>query len=79
MTSCSALGGCFGPGCKISFGRDLAGDLYTGTDDGILPTPDSDPFDCLGHGTGMMGVIAASNSSGEAVCLSPLSRSKEPP
>lgn len=43
-----ALGGCFGPGCLVSFGYDLVGDAYTGENTGV---PDEDPFDCGGHGT----------------------------
>ncbi|KAK4088649.1 hypothetical protein Purlil1_6860 [Purpureocillium lilacinum] len=51
-----ALGGCFGPGCHISFGTDLAGDDYTGYN---TPTPDNDPMDCIGHGTHVTGIIGA--------------------
>ncbi|CAI6091527.1 hypothetical protein V2G26_007363 [Clonostachys chloroleuca] len=51
-----ALGGCFGPNCLVSFGADLVGDDYTGTND---PTPDDDPMDCVGHGTHVAGIIAA--------------------
>lgn len=43
-----ALGGCFGPGCLVSFGHDLVGDDYTGANTGV---PDDDPMDCQGHGT----------------------------
>ncbi|KAJ3152638.1 hypothetical protein HDU89_001331 [Geranomyces variabilis] len=57
-----ALGGCFGPGCKISFGYDLVGDAYDA--DAVVPvlTPDSDPMDnCSAdsHGTHTTGIIAA--------------------
>ncbi|KAK8863002.1 peptidase S8/S53 domain-containing protein [Apiospora arundinis] len=54
-----ALGGCFGPGCVVSFGADLVGDAYNGTN---TPTPDDDPFEsCPGsdHGTHVTGIIAA--------------------
>ena len=56
-----ALGGCFGPGCKVAFGYDLVGDLYDfyGSND---PSPDSDPLDnCSAdsHGTHVAGIIAA--------------------
>lgn len=34
------LGGCFGPGCHVSFGYDLVGDAYNGNNS---PAPDSDP------------------------------------
>jgi subtilisin family serine protease len=37
-----ALGGCFGPGCKIAGGTDLVGDAYNGTN---TPVPGSFPFD----------------------------------
>ncbi|CAN8096671.1 unnamed protein product [Discula destructiva] len=59
----SDLGGCFGPGCLVSFGFDLVGDDYTGAND---PVPDLYPFDCEGHGTHVSGIIAAqaSNSYG---------------
>ncbi|CAH0021382.1 unnamed protein product [Clonostachys rhizophaga] len=52
-----ALGGCFGPGCLVSFGTDLVGDDYNGSN---MPVPDDDPFDtCIGHGTHVAGIIAA--------------------
>lgn len=52
-----ALGGCFGKGCLVSFGRDLVGDEYAGPGD--EPAPDDDPRDCEGHGTHVAGIIAA--------------------
>ncbi|OQO12230.1 hypothetical protein B0A48_02871 [Cryoendolithus antarcticus] len=52
-----ALGGCFGPGCLVSFGTDLVGDNYNGAN---TPVPDPDPYDnCEGHGTHVSGIIAA--------------------
>ncbi|UNI24715.1 hypothetical protein JDV02_010442 [Purpureocillium takamizusanense] len=51
-----ALGGCFGEGCRVSFGYDLVGDHYTGDN---IPVPDPDPKDCAGHGTHVSGIIAA--------------------
>ena len=54
-----ALGGCFGPGCKVAFGYDLVGDLYDGSNN---PSPDSDPLDncsAKSHGTHVAGIIAA--------------------
>ncbi|KAK0639622.1 peptidase S8/S53 domain-containing protein [Cercophora newfieldiana] len=52
-----ALGGCFGPGCLVSFGEDLVGDNYTGSN---IPNGDPDPMDqCNGHGTHVAGIIAA--------------------
>ncbi|KAF9429725.1 hypothetical protein BGZ94_009695 [Podila epigama] len=51
-----ALGGCFGPGCKVAFGTDFVGD------DGR--SPDDDPkSDCDGHGTHVAGIIAAKDPS----------------
>ena len=52
-----ALGGCFGEGCLVSFGTDLVGDNYDGTNEAV---PDPDPYDdCEGHGTHVAGIIAA--------------------
>ncbi|KAK0726701.1 peptidase S8/S53 domain-containing protein [Lasiosphaeria miniovina] len=52
-----ALGGCFGPGCLVSYGADLVGDSFNGKN---TPMPDSDPMDnCNGHGTHVAGIIAA--------------------
>ncbi|KAK6508894.1 hypothetical protein TWF481_003661 [Arthrobotrys musiformis] len=51
-----SLGGGFGPGYKVSFGTDLVGDRYTGSN---TPIPDADPIDCAGHGTHVAGIIAA--------------------
>jgi subtilisin family serine protease len=52
-----ALGGCFGPGCKVVAGTDLVGDAYTGSE---VPIPDDDPMDCGGHGSHVSGIIGAS-------------------
>ncbi|KAL8388770.1 hypothetical protein RB595_008912 [Gaeumannomyces hyphopodioides] len=50
-----ALGGCFGPGCKVSYGYDLIGD-----DLADFPKPDPDPMEaCFGHGTHVSGIIGA--------------------
>jgi subtilisin family serine protease len=63
-----ALGGCFGPGCKIGGGTDLVGNNYTGFNTpvpGIIPflteiTGGPDPLDqCAGHGTHVSGTILA--------------------
>ncbi|KAL3419622.1 Minor extracellular protease vpr 12 [Phlyctema vagabunda] len=54
-----ALGGCFGPGCKVVAGYDLVGDAYTGSN---TPVPDADPIDCGGHGTHVSGIIGADNN-----------------
>lgn len=52
------LGGCFGKGCKVSFGYDLVGD------DMSQPGkfPDDDPMDCAGHGTHVAGIVGANPS-----------------
>ncbi|KAH0289101.1 subtilisin-like protein [Aureobasidium namibiae CBS 147.97] len=52
-----ALGGCFGPGCKVAHGYDLVGDNYDGTN---IPVPDPDPYSgCNEHGTHVAGIVAA--------------------
>jgi len=56
-----ALGGCFGPGCKVAGGYDFVGDDYTGANS---PVPDEDPRDCNngkggGHGTHVAGIVGA--------------------
>ncbi|SPO05498.1 related to subtilisin-like serine protease [Cephalotrichum gorgonifer] len=54
-----ALGGCFGEGCLVAYGRDYVGDYY---DEGSAQAakPDDDPYDgCNGHGTHIAGIIAA--------------------
>ncbi|KAG5916075.1 hypothetical protein E4U61_003983 [Claviceps capensis] len=52
-----ALGnGCFGKGCLVSFGTDLVGDAFNGSNKAI---PGGKPMDCAGHGTHVAGIIAA--------------------
>ncbi|KAF2279229.1 subtilisin-like protein [Westerdykella ornata] len=41
-----ALGGCFGEGCLVSYGKNFSGS-------------DTEPLDCIGHGTHVAGIIAA--------------------
>ncbi|GAB1319843.1 Subtilase [Madurella fahalii] len=56
-----ALGGCFGPGCLVSYGADLVGDAFNGAN---TPRPDDDPIDnCNGHGTHVAGIIAAQSNN----------------
>ncbi|KAK4183800.1 subtilisin-like serine protease [Podospora australis] len=50
-----ALGGGFGPGFKISGGYDLVGDSEWPAGP---KSPDADPFDQIGHGTHVAGIIA---------------------
>ncbi|KAI8048827.1 peptidase S8/S53 domain-containing protein, partial [Syncephalis plumigaleata] len=62
----SALGGCFGAGCKVAYGYDFVSDAYTGASwpsTGWQAVPDTDPRDvCNGHGTHVAGLVAASSS-----------------
>ncbi|KAH9464237.1 hypothetical protein Pst134EB_003769 [Puccinia striiformis f. sp. tritici] len=52
-----ALGGGFGPGKRISFGLDLVGDKFNGTND---PVRGGDPCTKCGlHGTHVAGIVAA--------------------
>ncbi|KXN74649.1 subtilisin-like protein [Conidiobolus coronatus NRRL 28638] len=52
------LGGCFGPNCRVKYGKDLVGDDYDGSSK--KPSPDNDPRDtCGGHGTHVAGIIGA--------------------
>ncbi|KAI9363433.1 peptidase S8/S53 domain-containing protein, partial [Zopfochytrium polystomum] len=53
-----ALGGCFGPGCKVAFGYDLVGDTYGIANQTVVP--DSDPIDNCSeesHGTHVAGIV----------------------
>ncbi|CAO3633996.1 unnamed protein product [Mucor hiemalis] len=60
-----ALGGCFGPNCKVAYGYDLVGNNFDGSSDSIQES--NDPMDsctsnstsATGHGTFIAGVIAA--------------------
>ncbi|KAF9910104.1 hypothetical protein EC991_007236 [Linnemannia zychae] len=63
-----ALGGCFGPGCKVAFGYDFVGDDYdNGNSEKDTPKPDRDPMDCAGHGTHVAGIVAARNQGPNAI------------
>ncbi|QSB05793.1 S8 family serine peptidase [Natronoglycomyces albus] len=61
------LGGCFGPGCKVSHGYDFVGDDFDATEPGSDPQPGPDPMDCNGHGTHVAGISAANASDSEGV------------
>ncbi|OIW33557.1 serin endopeptidase [Coniochaeta ligniaria NRRL 30616] len=58
----AALGGCFGPGCKVAGGYDLVGN-------GCWPilgcskAPDSDPYNTAALGTALAGVIVGTEST----------------
>ncbi|KAI8147345.1 peptidase S8/S53 domain-containing protein [Fennellomyces sp. T-0311] len=59
-----ALGGGFGEGYKVRYGRDLVGDIYD-AQGGETPKPDDDPMESCtpesggsGHGTHVAGIIA---------------------
>ncbi|KAG0202277.1 hypothetical protein BGX28_005162 [Mortierella sp. GBA30] len=54
-----ALGGCFGPGCRVAYGWDFVGDQYTGKNS---PVPGKNPMDCAGHGSHVAGIIGASDN-----------------
>ncbi|UKZ74403.1 hypothetical protein TrVFT333_002070 [Trichoderma virens FT-333] len=52
-----ALGACFGKGCVVSYGMDMVGDDYNGSN---TPVPGPEPFStCDGHGTHVTGIIGA--------------------
>lgn len=55
-----ALGGGFGKGFKVEGGWDFVGDKFNPTNLSTI-VPDSDPMDCLGHGTHVAGIIASSD------------------
>ncbi|KAI9593486.1 peptidase S8/S53 domain-containing protein, partial [Syncephalis fuscata] len=53
-----ALGGCFGPSCRVAYGRDFVGNNFNGTTSTISQS--DDPRDtCNGHGTHVAGIIGA--------------------
>lgn len=52
------LGGCFGPGCVVTYGHDFIGGTTI-----INPVEDDDPLDtCMGHGTHVAGILASKPS-----------------
>lgn len=55
------LGGCYGPGCKVAYGWDFAGDEYSGGKS--TPVKDWDPMDCNGHGTHVAGIVASQSGN----------------
>lgn len=58
-----ALGGCFGPGCRVAYGYDFVGDAYNADPTSAfynpIPSPDPYPDDCNGHGTHVAGIVGA--------------------
>jgi minor extracellular serine protease Vpr len=59
-----ALGGCFGPACRVATGWDFVGDRYNASGSGgdVIPHPDGDPDDCNGHGTHVSGIVGANGA-----------------
>ncbi|OAA39600.1 subtilisin-like protease [Beauveria brongniartii RCEF 3172] len=55
-----ALGGCFGPGCKVAFGDNFADDGKKG-----------DPKDCQGHGTAVAGMVGGYSEAANYVGAAP--------
>jgi subtilisin family serine protease len=54
------LGGCFGSGCRVTYGADFVGDDFDSDDPELAePRPDDDPADCGGHGTHVAGIVGA--------------------
>ncbi|KAK3368415.1 serine endopeptidase [Podospora didyma] len=51
-----ALGGCFGHGCKVAGGWDFIGNSSYPFGN-ATKMPDADPYDQLGHGTHISGII----------------------
>ncbi|CAF4998618.1 unnamed protein product, partial [Rotaria sp. Silwood1] len=60
-----ALGGCFGPDCKVAFG--YVGDEFSGSH--IIPEPDDDPLDNCTH---IAGILAANATEIVQTNYSPL-------
>ncbi|CAG8950797.1 hypothetical protein HYFRA_00003013 [Hymenoscyphus fraxineus] len=61
-----SLGGCFGSGCRISFGHDFVGDSYD-PEMGIPAVESADPLvTCIngGHGTHVSGIIGMVDQPG---------------
>ncbi|KAJ2959470.1 hypothetical protein NQZ79_g5062 [Umbelopsis isabellina] len=64
-----ALGGCFGPSCRVAYGHDFVGDKYDGTN---ANTEGPDPRDnCNGHGTHVAGIIGARDPESGFVGVAP--------
>ncbi|KAI9488326.1 peptidase S8/S53 domain-containing protein [Zychaea mexicana] len=65
-----ALGGGFGEGYKVRYGKDLVGDDYDANSSNSTPVPDDDPMDaCVastgasGHGTHVSGIVAGKSDN----------------
>ncbi|KAG0242478.1 hypothetical protein BGW41_004046 [Actinomortierella wolfii] len=64
-----ALGGCYGPGCKVQYGYDFV--------DGPFDNNTPGGFDCVGHGTHVAGIIAANSTKDDFYGVAPQGSAKD--
>ena len=67
------LGGCFGPGCRVTHGFDFVGDAYNSSapPPASVPVPDDNPDDCGGHGTHVAGIVGADGGASGVTGVAP--------